>query len=848
MSETNEARDPKTGRFKKGFSGNPTGVHKKEDAVPDFTARVDGWASALTGIGDVSRDKRMSHSFLAPTMTYQDIVELWRGDDIARRAIEAPPNECLREGYELTIADEGQFDDLKDAVEQKLLDLQVNKILKRAFSMERAFGGAAILLGVKDNLPLDKPLQIDRVQSLEWLTVLEPVQLYPSKFYDDPASPKYGEPEFWTLNTSTVTAFGGGGSTTVEGRAAPPSTRPIHESRLIVFPGLKVSQFQTNAGVAGAYWGDSLLLSLVEVLRDFNVAWHSAGIIATDFAQPVLQMENLMALVAKQPEKVAARTAALELQRSTARPVLIDAKEKYDRQSTSIAGLPDLLNQLSMRLAAAIDMPLSLLMGQGPSSLGNETENDVRFYYDRIRGIQQEKFGPVLRFLINMIMRTLRQRKLPKRWGVRFHPLWQLTDQQKAEARLAQARVDSMYIKMGAVSPDEIRIARFGGEYSWDTPIDENKPAPGIPEIQLAMWQSEQQMKMAEMAASRNPNPNQGNGKTSGGMVSNGVKGYTRRNPNLMRKMVPAAKEGGDVAPRDNRDGDGPAKAIRIVSGLRVVIESPKGSVRTWKRPDGSEGSTKMRYDYGYIEGAIGSDVDSLDAYVGPSTETEWVYIIDQMKAPDFAEYDEQKVMLGFDSPNHAEDAYKAQYDDERFFGGMTVMHVAVFKRKLAQQGMGKVVLDDAPIFDFFVEREGKWYVLAESGKVIGGPYDTREEAARRLAQIEYFRNKQDGMAPYEQLRFVEKTRAKLAARGTDVNPTVKAYLDALWLVASDEIHAAHLLEQCGEDCPFCAAGPTAEVKVDVKSLKNDDIDVCSSCGDMMMPGKVHECGAPDEI
>lgn len=556
---SDDVRD-RSGRFKPGKSGNPSGVSKRSDRDRDpeaYYARRDGWASALTGIGDVNRDKRMSHGFVAPIMTYQDAMELWRGDDIARRAIESVPRECLREGYELTISDEGKFDDLKDEVEQKLLDLHANEAIFRAFCFERAYGGAAILIGANDGRALDKSMEIENVRSVDWLKVIEPIELQPYKHYDDPSKAKYGEISHYQL-TQNPTSTASGDSM----RSLVP--RVIHESRLIVFPGLKVSAYQSSSNMTNAAWGDPILLALVEVLRDFNVAWHGAGIIATDFAQPVLSMENLMQLVSKQPQQVAARALALEMQRSNARAVLIDTKEKYERQSTTIAGLPDLLNQLSMRLAAAVDMPLTLLMGQSPKGLGNEGDSDVRFYYDRIRGVQKEKVAPILRLLIHMIMRTIRQRKLPKRWSVRFNPLWQLTDQEKAEARLAQARVDSMYIKMGATTCDEIRFSRFGGEYSWDTQIEENKPAPGIPEIELALKQAE--MQAAAMSAAPAPD-----GGTKGVAGRSRVQGYARRNPTGAKKVVAAAKEGGDVSPvtRDHADTSEPYMTLADYQAAR---------------------------------------------------------------------------------------------------------------------------------------------------------------------------------------------------------------------------------------------------------------------------------------
>lgn len=41
------------------------------------------------------------------------------------------------------------------------------------------------------------------------------------------------------------------------------------------------------------------------------------------------------------------------------------------------------------------------------------------------------------------------------------------------------------------------------------------------------------------------------------------------------------------------------------------------------------------------------------------------------------------------------------------------------------------------------VKENGKYYVKSESGdKNLGGPYNTREEAVKRLQQVEYFKAK----------------------------------------------------------------------------------------------------------
>lgn len=40
------------------------------------------------------------------------------------------------------------------------------------------------------------------------------------------------------------------------------------------------------------------------------------------------------------------------------------------------------------------------------------------------------------------------------------------------------------------------------------------------------------------------------------------------------------------------------------------------------------------------------------------------------------------------------------------------------------------------------VKVKGGWAVRSEAGKNLGGPYPTRREAEKRLAQVEYYKHK----------------------------------------------------------------------------------------------------------
>lgn len=123
---------------------------------------------------------------------------------------------------------------------------------------------------------------------------------------------------------------------------------------------------------------------------------------------------------------------------------------------------------------------------------------------------------------------------------------------------------------------------------------------------------------------------------------------------------------------------------IRI-KGMPISIENPKGSYRTYKKEDGTEGKIKMKNHYGYFTNttAQGKDRDAVDVFVGPNVdEFDYVYVIDQNN--DKGEFDESKVMLGFNSKEHAKNAYLSNYSsDWDGFRSITKVSIRTFKKWL---------------------------------------------------------------------------------------------------------------------------------------------------------------------
>lgn len=115
------------------------------------------------------------------------------------------------------------------------------------------------------------------------------------------------------------------------------------------------------------------------------------------------------------------------------------------------------------------------------------------------------------------------------------------------------------------------------------------------------------------------------------------------------------------------------------VDGFDITIEQPAGSVRSGKDADGKEWSVVMNNTYGYIRGTKGVDGDHIDVFLGPNTDSEMVYVVDQIN-PD-GSFDEHKVMMGFNSLEDAKNAYLSNYEEGwQGLGDITGIPLAGFK------------------------------------------------------------------------------------------------------------------------------------------------------------------------
>ncbi len=478
-----EAKRPRGNpNWRKGVSANPGG-QRRADAIrtsPPVTLPVkplpedkrshsawlalaakgvtDGWQNLITGHGVASRDKRLGARFYTDPVCDEEAREIWRGDPLAARIVESLPDEMLREPFHVRIPDDADGNDeeygaeLVKRVEAKWKALGLVDALHEALCQERALGGSAIVLGADDGAAaMTEPLNLKRIRSFEWLTVLEPRECTPVAWYTDPRAAKFGQPEIYQLTPIVVGA-------PRPGATIAPSNVLVHETRLIVFRGTRVSrvnQFGTYMG-----WGDSIFTRVFRVLADFNAAWSGAGTIVSEFAVPVFQIEGLAEMVAQDNTQLfQARMQALAMAMSTVRAALIDKNESYERKQTPVTGLPELLELFCKLLAGVAETPVSVLWGEAPGGLNasGAQGDQLQIWRNRVRSKQTKKLEPAIRYVTEIIMAVMGG--VPDEYWIEFDPLHAPSSKEEADEDKVVADTACALVDRQVLSPEEVRRA-----------------------------------------------------------------------------------------------------------------------------------------------------------------------------------------------------------------------------------------------------------------------------------------------------------------------------------------------------------------------------------------------------
>lgn len=431
--------------------------------------RGDSWQNAITGLGMALRDKMKSMEFAGTARISPDVLEaLYHEDDLVALLCDTISEEMLRNGFDVKIQSDEPSDVVLEQEEEigtAIEELEVIPKFIEAMVWARLYGGAAIIPVLDDGSDkedLAEPLNEDQIREIESLNVIEGRYMTPVRWYDDPAEKNYGRPSTFQVSPPGIGTSGG-------------MTREIHESRMILFDGTRVSM---NRRLRNRGFSDSVVQRSYETIKSFATGWQSVGHLMSDSNQAVFSIEGLIDMIASEDsDLITRRMQVVDMGRSVARAIAIDAdKEKFERHTTNFSNLDKILQMFVLRLSSAFRMPATVTMGQSPAGENATGDADFRWFYDKTATSQTHYLKPKLRRLIKLLLVSKEgptDGEEPSKWTITFRPLWRMTPSEEAEMRNKQADTDVKYIQEGVLLPEEVTLSRFPADgYSTETSVD----------------------------------------------------------------------------------------------------------------------------------------------------------------------------------------------------------------------------------------------------------------------------------------------------------------------------------------------------------------------------------------
>lgn len=430
----------------------------------DFVSRLDGFFSALTGVGNRQKDPAKGHCYILDQNDFksqQEIEGLYYKEGLAARIVEVLPKEMLKKGIRVDVP---QSMEIQNATVKQLKNLRFIKKLRKALVNGNLYGGGALLLGLDDGLSPEKPVDLTRVRRVKWINVLHRFQLSAKDRDQDPMSETFDE-----ILTYQISGAG----------VAIPTT--VHSSRLLKFVGVDLpEEVERNISPGGNEgWGESVLIRTWEPIRRFVESLTSVEVMIKDFHQTTIKLKQLVQLMgsgeADVQELVQARLQLMVLSKSTFNAYVIDENDGVSSSSPNVSGLDKLFELLMLHLASVSQTPLTKLFGRSPAGMNATGESDEQSWTELVVASQEAELrDPIERFL-NILYASQEgpSEGEPVDFTLVFPPPRDLSEADQAGIRKTQAETDEKYIEMQVVTADEVTQSRFGGpQYSTTTVLN----------------------------------------------------------------------------------------------------------------------------------------------------------------------------------------------------------------------------------------------------------------------------------------------------------------------------------------------------------------------------------------
>lgn len=391
-------------------------------------------------------------------MKYAYYYTLWRFFWEANKAVNIPPKDMIREGWEYKGADV-PAEDLKKIEKYETL-INLREEIFDALVYERLYGGGVVLLGTSElNTDASTPLLIKNIgkEDLRFVRAFSRLDVSGLDTETDPLSPNYNRPKSYYINGQEV-----------------------HRSRLLIFDGGGQKStynfsFTTNVFEDMDSFGYSILEPVYDDIIRANGTRQAAYHLANMLSIPMFKKKLQEGGVPYSEREAEIRQSLKEImkQMNNYNGVILDTRYELEKYQSDLQKLPELIIEQLQVLSAGVDIPAPRYLGQAPGGLNATGKGDLTNYYNSIGSDQVIKLKPRLEKIKPLLIQAAGLSIDPEAVQIEFKPLTQLTEQEQAEIREKDTKNITSAIDAGIGGQEWAR------EESTEREIFLNTPIPG---------------------------------------------------------------------------------------------------------------------------------------------------------------------------------------------------------------------------------------------------------------------------------------------------------------------------------------------------------------------------------
>ncbi|MDH5106304.1 DUF1073 domain-containing protein [Lentilactobacillus diolivorans] len=377
-------------------------------------------------------------------LTDDVLKDMYHNNGIARKLVAKPAEDMTRNGWRIVIPDDEQ----KQVQYQKALDnLHLTTKFAEEFIYARLYGDGFASIGLQEINATDNstPTNPDNIKNVAFVNAFGPQNVQDYELNDDPTSLDYGQEASITYQPT---------QTGLMTNPAVPKPVTIDKSRYF---------HQTFGRIEGDDYGNSIINTCFDQLKIIDSAQYSVGKIFYELTLKIFKSDEIADMSDAERLKLMSRMASAWTTEGVA---TIDTQEDITKIGTPLAGVSDIIDFAWQALAAASNIPKSVLTGQEAGTITG-AQYDVINYYDQIKSQQQNELKPQIMQIVRYLMYATdvadgSEDPDSLTWDIEFNPLWDSDDETNSKVLLNNVQAASAAITSGIMDPDEAKTMLAG--------------------------------------------------------------------------------------------------------------------------------------------------------------------------------------------------------------------------------------------------------------------------------------------------------------------------------------------------------------------------------------------------